>query len=94
MNIFEDRTTFGKRLRKAMKAKKINSRELSHRTGISESAISRYLSFDMIPRIDHAAKIAKALNVDPLWLFGMLEEQEEHFIFCPYCGKKLKNIGN
>lgn len=87
MNIFEDRTTFGKRLGEAMKVKKINSRGLSHRTGISESSISRYLSFDMIPRIDHAAKIAKALNVDPLWLFGM---SEEHFVFCPYCGKELK----
>lgn len=59
------------RIKKAMSENGINARELSKRSGVSESSISRYLLGQMEPRANAAAKIAKALHVDPVWLMGL-----------------------
>lgn len=56
------------RILKAMHDNGINARELSKRSGLSEPTISRYLSGQMEPRANAAAKMSKALHVDPSWL--------------------------
>ena len=59
------------RLKKTMAANQVNARELSKRCGLSEGAISRYLSGKMEPRIPAIEKMAEALHVDPVWLMGL-----------------------
>ena len=66
---------FIERLKKTMAANRINARELSKRCGLSEGAISRYLSGKMEPRVPAIGKMAEALHVDPVWLMGYDEPQ-------------------
>ena len=66
---------FIERLKKTMAANQVNARELSKRCGLSEGAISRYLSGKMEPRIPAIGKMADALHVDPVWLMGYDEPQ-------------------
>lgn len=58
------------RLKKAMRSRDVNARELARRSGLSEGAISRYLSGKMEPRVPAIGKMADALHVDPVWLLG------------------------
>lgn len=53
---------FSKRLRKAMKNKHVNQRELSKLTGISRQAINRYLNCEREPGITTVRKIANVLD--------------------------------
>lgn len=53
---------FSKKLRKAMKSRHINQRELSELTGISRPAINRYLNCEREPGITTVRKIAIALD--------------------------------
>lgn len=53
---------FSKKLRKAMKSRHINQRELSELTGISRQAINRYLNCEREPGITTVRKIANALD--------------------------------
>ena len=92
MNIFEDETIFGTRLQQAINANQVNAKFVSKATGLSESTISRYLSHRMVPKTEHTMKIAKALHVDPLWLFGLDSQttKEPEYRYCPWCGEKLR----
>lgn len=51
------------KVKELMKVKGINQKQLSVRSGIAESSISRYLSGDRVPRMDVIVNVAKALNV-------------------------------
>lgn len=53
---------FSKKLRKAMKNKHVNQRELSELTGVSRQAINRYLNCEREPGITTVRKIAIALD--------------------------------
>lgn len=64
------KTTTTERLAQAMKMRKINASQLSEKTGISRSSISRYLSGNYDPGKENFFKIAGALNVNPNWLAG------------------------
>lgn len=57
-------------MKEAMEANCINARELAKRSGLSEASISRYLSGQMVPRVNAVSKMAAALHVDPVWLMG------------------------
>lgn len=70
---------FIERLKKAMTSSSLNARELSKRCGLSEGAISRYLSGKMEPRVPAVAKMAEALHVDPVWLLGIDDNSEPDF---------------
>ncbi|MBR6365289.1 MAG: helix-turn-helix transcriptional regulator [Lachnospiraceae bacterium] len=50
------------RIREMLNEKKINQKQLSEMTGLTESAISRYVNGDRIPRGANLMKIAKALG--------------------------------
>lgn len=91
MNIFEDKMLFSKRLKEEMSRTGIRAIDLSRKTGIPISTISRYTSGEILPRLDYANRIAIALGVKPMWLFGYEESahDEERYVFCPWCGKRL-----
>lgn len=58
------------RLRLAMDLKDMRAIELSEKTGIPKSAISQYLSGYAKPKQDRIYLIAKALNINEVWLMG------------------------
>lgn len=65
------------RIKEAMDKNGINSRELAKRTGLSESAISRYLSGQMEPRAIAVKKLSQVLHADPVWLMDFDEKEIE-----------------
>lgn len=58
------------RLREAMRAAEKKQIELANDTGLSHSSISRYLSGQMEPKSKAINKLAVALNVSEMWLWG------------------------
>lgn len=51
------------KVKKLMEEQRINQKQLSERSGITEPSICRYLKGERIPRIDIIINFAKALNV-------------------------------
>ena len=62
--------TTSDRLREAMRAAGKKQQDLANITGLSHSTISRYLSGTVEPRQGAAIKLAKALGVSEMWLWG------------------------
>lgn len=62
--------TTPERLREAMAAANKKQIDLAAETGLSHSTISRYLSGKVEPRQGAAIKLAKALGVSEMWLWG------------------------
>lgn len=58
------------RIAKALSIRNMKQAELCERTKIPKSAISQYLSGAFEPKQDRLHIIAKALDVDPVWLMG------------------------
>lgn len=58
------------RLKEAMEKAGIKQVELAELTGLSKSAISRYLSGEYEPKQVPIYKMAKALDVSEAWLWG------------------------
>lgn len=58
------------RLNEAMQKRGITASELSKRTGLNKSSVSRYLTGENIPRSLAIGKMAKALRVNPAWVLG------------------------
>lgn len=67
--------TFGDKLRQAMEKAEMNATELSEKTGISKSTISRYLSGGYIAKQRNLLKLSLALRVDPKFLFSDAVEE-------------------
>lgn len=67
--------TFGDKLRQAMEKAEMNATELSEKTGISKSTISRYLSGGYIAKQRNLLKLSRALHVDPKFLFSDAVEE-------------------
>ena len=86
-----DKTIFPKRLQKAMMDCHMNGKTLSDKIGVDRSAVCRYLQ-GRTPRVDKVYAIAEVLHVDPKWLLGMddSEQHTDNYIFCPWCGRRLK----
>lgn len=61
---------FQQRLRQTMFFKAIRQKDISDRTGISDSKISSYVTGRYKPNAETLAKIANALGVDAAWLAG------------------------
>ncbi|MGN0989284.1 MAG: helix-turn-helix domain-containing protein [Eubacteriales bacterium] len=62
--------TTAERLREAMKDAEMKQTDLVRETGLNKSAISRYLSGEYEPKQDAIYKLAAALNVTEMWLWG------------------------
>lgn len=58
------------RLREAMQESGKKQTELAETTGVGKSNISRYLSGVMEPRREAVHKLAVALDVSEMWLYG------------------------
>lgn len=59
-----------KRLKLAMDNKNLTAKQLSDKSGVSEPSISQYVHGTFAPRNKTAAKLAKVLQVNPMWLMG------------------------
>lgn len=62
--------TTAERLREAMKEADKKQVDLVNETGLQKSAISRYLSGEYEPKQKAINKLAVALNVSEMWLWG------------------------
>lgn len=58
------------RLREAMRVAGKKQADLVRETGLNRGTVSRYLSGEVEPRHEATHKLAKALDVSEMWLFG------------------------
>ena len=58
------------RLNEAMRLRGMNLTELAEKSGLNQSAVSRYLSGYRSPRSNAIEKMAIALKVSPTWILG------------------------
>ena len=63
-------STTSQRLREAMGMARKKQVDLVASTGLHKSTISRYLSGDAEPKADAISKLATALDVTEMWLWG------------------------
>ena len=68
---------FALRLKEAMEKEGISAAELSRRSGIGKNLISYYLKGKVLAGQDKTFLLAKALNVNPGWLFTGVEQKTE-----------------
>lgn len=76
MKKLEKVTGASERIREAMEARGIKQIELANDTGMSHSTISRYLSGKMEPKQPAITRLAQALDVTEMWLWGYDVPQE------------------
>lgn len=70
MNKMERVATTPERLKEALADAGLKPIDLAKKAGLSHSTISRYLSGAVEPRQEAAHKLASALGVSELWLWG------------------------
>jgi len=59
------------RLKKTMKERGYNQKELAERTGLTEAAVSKYLSGYRMPHLEILVLLAKSLGVTTDYLLGV-----------------------
>lgn len=69
--------TIGDRLKYSLKIRKLTQKEFAQRTNITESAMSRYISGERVPRADTLVSICRELGVSADWLLGMTESEKQ-----------------
>ena len=67
---------FGRRLAYILERNRMTQRDLAAASGLTEAAVSRYISGAREPRAVTIAKIAKTLNVTPQELLGTITNDE------------------
>ena len=67
---------FNDKLKNVLSLRKMKPIELSRLSNINKGDISRYLKGEVNPKIDKVYRIAKALNVNPLYLVDLSDEME------------------
>lgn len=72
----------GENIKKELERRKMNQKELCQLTGISESALSKYLSSNRPLRSDILSRIARALNVNIYQLLGQEEKEGSTYDIC------------
>lgn len=75
---------FPERLRAAMDSAYISQSQLARETGISQASISQYVLGQRFPRIKSFYKIAETLGVNPQWLMGHDDVQDNDSILLKY----------
>ena len=68
--------TFGQKINKIRKEKKLSQIEVADAVGVSRDAISKYERDDIIPSVENAKKIAKVLNVSLDYLVSDEDKQD------------------
>ena len=59
-----------KRIQQALSDMNMKPQELADKSGVSKASISQYVNGAHAPSNISSGKMAKVLNVDPLWLMG------------------------
>lgn len=82
------------KVKEILKKDNMSQKDLCNLTGISESAMSKYLSSCSIPRTEILLKFAKALNVSIDYLLDRESNDQDTFTTCKTAllarsGKKL-----
>ena len=67
---------FGRRLTDLLRRRRMTQRDLAARTGLTEAAVSRYITGTREPRAITVAKIAKILDITPQELLGTITNDE------------------
>lgn len=75
-------STIGNNIKKELERRGLSQKELCNLTGISESAMSKYLAKEGALRADILAKIANALDVNMYILMGIQENKGTTFDVC------------
>ena len=75
-------SNIGDNVRRELKNKGLSQKDLCNMTGISESAMSKYLSRETSLRSDILAKIANALDISIYQLMGIQEKNDSTFDVC------------
>lgn len=70
MKEYERSSSTPERLKEAMRAANMKQVDIASATGLSKGTISRYLSGEVEPRRDAVHKLAVALGVTEMWLYG------------------------
>ena len=70
MSQYERKALTKDRIREAMREVGKTQADLVRDTGLNRGTISRYLSGEVEPRHEATHKLAKALGVSEMWLFG------------------------
>ncbi|MCP4138512.1 MAG: helix-turn-helix transcriptional regulator [bacterium] len=94
MNISEEITQFGERLRETRKSRDLSQKELAEASGISRRMIGHYETLAKRPSISKVQKLAEALNVSLDYLLGKseLSEEEKKFEEVSLRGMKIVRI--
>lgn len=74
--------TTGELIKDELVRQNISQKELCIKTGISESAMSKYLSSNSSLRIDILSKIVKALDVNIYQFLDIKEKEEDTYDIC------------
>lgn len=70
MEIWPKSSTTAERLKEAMEAANMKQADLARATGLSKGGISNYVVGRYEPKSDVISKLAKALDVSEMWLWG------------------------
>lgn len=85
-----------KRLQKALSDMNMKPQELADRSGVSKASISQYANGSHTPSNISSGKMAKVLNVNPLWLMGfdVPMKQENDYLYTDEKSDLLIEITN
>ena len=67
---WEKNSSTSERLQEAMRSARMKQADLARATGLSKGGISNYVTGRYEPKSDIISKLAKALNVSEMWLWG------------------------
>lgn len=70
MKSWKKTSTTSERLKEAMQASHMKQADLARATGLSKGGISNYVTGRYEPKSDIISKLAKALSVSEMWLWG------------------------
>ena len=83
--------TFGQKVSKLRKEKRLSQINVADAVGVSRDAISRYERDDIIPSVENAKKIAKILNVS---LDYLVSDEDKQDVLDIDMVKRIKEVQN
>jgi len=83
--------TFGQKVSKLRKEKRLSQINVADAVGVSRDAISKYERDDIIPSVENAKKIAKILNVS---LDYLVSDEDKQDVLDIDMVKRIKEVQN
>ncbi len=88
------KTAFGERFKELLAKSEYSQREIAQDIGVTESAISKYLSGERIPNGDILLNLATALNTTTDYLLGLDSTNDGSLEFMKLKGLLARNAKN